>query len=178
MDQPPSDASFLQRVATSATGRIGQATYQSLQPEDRLRSAVADSISDIAVGSELAREVAPSLPYWGKPLGGHDLKADIAAEHPLRLLCEFKWCKKPGKDAFDELPWDLFKLAHASKANPEAACILVYAAPTTAFENGRFASILRGTTRAPSRQANEEIIKTVRSRLRRTSVLLIALGLA
>jgi hypothetical protein len=60
-------------------------------------------------------------------------------------------------DALDELPWDLVKLAHAHGMLGEVDCaLLVYAAPSAAWERARFRDIVNGGELRPMRHVLEK----------------------
>src|SRR5262245_8437601 len=87
------------------------------RPEQRLRAAIVAALAEESNVAEVTQEWRPGMRYWpsqcGRRLGGFDLAIRFRNESSYSTVVELKWCQRPGLDAFDEVLWDAFKLAHA-----------------------------------------------------------------
>jgi hypothetical protein len=112
--------------------------------EERLRRAFVAALSENPEVVEVVHEWRPEMSWWpwrgSRRLGGFDLAIRFEGENSFSTVAELKWCQRTGLDAFDEVLWDAFKLAHAKAtlAGIKKA-LLVYAAPVPTWQvDGRF----------------------------------------
>jgi hypothetical protein len=133
-------------VRTAALLQDGQATIAT-RPEERLREAMTTAFAERPEVVEVRREWQPAMPWWPAvgtyKLGGFDLALRFTNDPTPVSVAELKWCSRLGVDAFDEVLWDCFKLAHArASLDGISSALLVYAAPAQAWNfDGRFRSL-------------------------------------
>jgi hypothetical protein len=115
--------------------------------EERLRQVLVAALAERAEVTEVALEWRPHMLRWPsqgtRRLGGFDLAVRFESEESFSSAAELKWCQRTGLDAFDEVLWDTFKLAHAQATlDGVDTALLIYAAPLQAWQvDGRFRSL-------------------------------------
>jgi len=127
-------AKGVEKAAERLQARFGS----PMKPEERLRRALVETLRSTPNVSEVKTEWRPEMPHWpwkegGRKLGGFDVSIRFQGDMSFTIVGETKWTSG-GLDALDQLPWDLFKLAHA-EATLEGirGALLIYAAPTTTW---------------------------------------------